>query len=239
MDCIEIKCCDGSSLKIQIKDKLCEQRSEYQEILIIDTEQFGKCLIIDDVIQCSESDHELYDKAILQKLTASDRRLLILGGGDGYIAEMALKLNPFIEGITVVDLDAVVIDACKKHLGQSIFDNKKINLVIEDVFHFMPKEPPGSYDGLVCDLTDFPVGYDNSKLCEFFTKVFSLSKTMLKSKGWVGVYAGSKLLCLDKGEYVVDIMGNLLSENFGRIERMESVIPCFAEPCYFLYGENT
>lgn len=237
MDYIEIPCCKGPGLKIRVKELIHKSSSPYQKIVIYDTEPFGKCLILDDVIQCAESDHAIYDKAILKKLRAEDRRLLILGGGDGYTAEMAIKLNPEID-ITVVDLDAAVVAACKQFLGQKVFDSQRVKLVVDDAFHFMAKAGKGSYDGIVCDLTDFPVGYNDGKLRGFFTQIFSLSKRILKNNGWIGVYAGSKNLSIATEGYVLDILSALLEQNFAGIERQEALIPSFGEPCYFLYGNK-
>lgn len=237
MEYIEIPCCKGPGLKIRVKGLIHKSRSQYQEIVIYDTEPFGKCLILDDLIQCAEGDHELYDRAILQKIKPSDQRLLILGGGDGYTAEMALKLNPEIE-ITVVDLDGAVVNACKKYLGQTVFDHQKVNLVVDDAFHFMAKAGEGCYDGIVCDLTDFPVGYNDGKLRGFFTQIFSLSKRILKDNGWIGVYAGSKNLSLATEGCVLDILSALLEQNFTGVKQQEALIPSFGEPCYFLYGEK-
>src|SRR5688572_3495170 len=90
---IDIPCFNGPPLIIPVKSQLHKGRSQFQEIAVYDTQEFGKCLLLDGSIQCTQSDHEQYDRIILKKLKPSDQRLLILGGGDGYIAETALKLN--------------------------------------------------------------------------------------------------------------------------------------------------
>ena len=97
---VVVSCCEGPGLKIRVKNLVYLDRSPYQKITIYDTELYRKCLFLDDLIQCSEKDHEEYDMALLRKLKPADRNLLVLGGGDGHTAQMALKLNP---GIHVID----------------------------------------------------------------------------------------------------------------------------------------
>ena len=55
---IEIPCYSGTSFQIPVKDLTYSAMSEYQDIKIYDTELYGKCLFLDGVIQCSESDHD-------------------------------------------------------------------------------------------------------------------------------------------------------------------------------------
>lgn len=109
--------------------------------------------------ECSERDHELYDRTMLHRLNSGDRRLLIIGGGDGYIAATAMHLNPSLEEITVVDLDGEVVNACRAHLHQTIFDHAGVNLVVQDALQLMEQHEKGGYDGIICDLTASPVGY--------------------------------------------------------------------------------
>lgn len=207
MEYIEIPCSKGPVFKIAVTSLLHQEKSAYQEIAVYDTESFGRCLLLDGDIQTAESDHKIYDKAILKRLTSENSRLLILGGGDGYVAEMALKLNPQIE-ITVVELDEAVVNTCRAHLEQKIFEHPQVNLVIDDAFKYMKETTYKSYDGVLCDLTAFPVGYNNGKFREFYSTIFSLSRKLLKDIGWIGVYADTN----------ADVLAGLLKKDFSEIE---------------------
>ena len=44
----------------------------------------------------------------------ADKEVLILGGGDGALLHELLKEKP--KFVTMVDIDEVVIDACKEHM---------------------------------------------------------------------------------------------------------------------------
>jgi spermidine synthase len=219
---LEIPCCKGPGQKIRVKDLVYMGRSAYQEIAVYDTEPYGRCLFLDGVIQSSESDHERYDVTILKKLTPADKNLLILGGGDGHTAEMALKLNPEIH-VTVVELDGDVVNVCKEYLNQTIFDHPNVNLVIDDAFHFMEQGCSGSYACVISDLTDLPIGYGKITFKDFYLGVFSLSSKILKRPGWISAYMGCN----------VDLVIDTLRSHLNHIEICNAFIPSFGEPCFF------
>lgn len=236
MDIVEIKCSDGICIRLKVKDVIYKSNSHSQEIAIYDTEEFGRCLFLDGVIQFSEKDHEFYDEQMLKKLRPYDRDILILGGGDGYIAKKALTLNPDIN-ITIVDLDDEVVRVCKEYLSQQVFDDSRVKVVIRDALEFIFNAGSNSFDGLISDLTDFPVGYDN-RMEELFSSIFERAWIILRRKGWISLYGGVKGLKAENGERVVDLLRDILKRYFHNTECSEVLIPSFGEPCYFLYGSK-
>jgi spermidine synthase len=229
---------NGQNLHIPITNLLHTSRSPYQEITVCDTAQFGRCLLLDGVIQTAASDHEIYDRAILHKLRPNNRNILILGGGDGDVTAQALALNPALH-VTVVELDGAVVAAAREHLGQTVFDDPRVELNVEDAFTFLPQVGSAAFDGIVCDLTDFPVGYDQEQGAEFYRRIFSASAMTLKPDGWIAVYAGATGQLLDGGGRVVERLARLLAESFDEVECSEALVPSFGEACCFLYGEKT
>ena len=224
---LEVSCCEGPRLKILIKDLVFLGRSAYQKIAIYDTEHHGRCLFLDDEIQCSKADHKEFDRAILKKLKPTDRNLLVLGGGDGNVAEMALRLNPGLH-VTIVELDLAVIKACEAHLGQKIFIHPSITIIIDDAIHFMEQKARAiSFDCLVCDLTDQPIGHRNVIFGNLYSKIFSFAARLLNSSGWISAYVGCN----------VNIADNIISPHLYQIERDVIRIPSYGEPCYFMHGQ--
>jgi spermidine synthase len=148
-----------------------------------------------------------------------------------------MHLNPSLEEITIVDLDGEVVNACRSHLHQTIFDHARVNLVVQDALQLMEQQNHAAYDGIICDLTDFPVGYRRSgEQRGFYRRVFDLSAGVLKENGWFSMYAGSVGACLSGDELVVDMLTGLLAGNFRGVECREEYIPCFSESSNFLYG---
>ena len=230
--------CNGEVMKIEINSALYEMQSDFQKIVIADTRDFGKCLIIDDVMQTAENDHEIYDGEMLKKLNKDDKNILILGGGDGYIAQMASEKNSGIK-IDIIDLDVEVISSVKKFLGQKIFDNENVKLSIGDALHFL-KNTDKSYDGIICDLTDTPIGTENEtqQFKKFLEKIISLSKKRLNESGWISVQSGASYTAECFTDEAAIIEQILKQEDFRDISRSDVYIPSYGESCAFLFAHK-
>ena len=94
---------------------LFSQRSPYQLVEIYGTRDFGNCLVLDGFINLAESDLA-YTRNLMcyGKYDYKDKEALILGGGDGALLYELLKEKP--KFVTMVDIDEVVVDACKEHM---------------------------------------------------------------------------------------------------------------------------
>lgn len=231
--------CTGENMKIKIKNIIGKIKSNFQDILFINTNKFGRCLIINGIMQTAETDHKIYDKAILRKIRKTDKKILILGGGDGYVAEMALKINPNLE-IKVIDLDVEVVKGCAKYLDQKIFKNPKVQIYIEDAFHYLKStiKRNGKFDGIICDLTDEPIRKKDQKdFRKFYEEIISLSQNALNNNGWISLQAGAAEI--SSGHInAASLLGNILKKHFKRIARFDIMIPSFGEKNSFLYAKK-
>ena len=227
-------------MKVEIKKILFDKKSDFQKIIIVDTKKFGKCLVIDEIIQTAETDHAVYDYELLKMLKKSDQKLLILGGGDGYVAQMALEINPKLS-VEVIDLDLEVVKSCQIKLKQKIFYDSRVNLCVSDVFHYLKftvNEMNGKFNGIVCDLTDAPIGRRKKKDFEkFYSDIIKLSIKNLKSDGWISIQAGASRTM---SHYInaVDVIGKLLKKHFKNIKRSDVFIPSYGESCAFLFAKK-
>ncbi|MEK9151519.1 MAG: methyltransferase [Patescibacteria group bacterium] len=225
---------------MKIKKMLSSTASDFQDIAVFDTDEYGRCLVIDGVMQTAETDHSVYDRELLKLLQTSDRKILILGGGDGYVAEMALKLNESLD-IKVVDIDVEVVQAAEHFLGQKIFHHEHVDLYVEDVFRFLEftvREINGHFDGIVCDLTDVPLGRKEQEGFEkFYNSIVSFSKDILKPEGWISVQGGASEVTSDFIDSA-KILEHILKKNFSDVARSDVFIPSYGESCAFLFGKN-
>ncbi len=228
----------GGELKIEIRKMLHHVKSDFQEITFVDTQEFGRCMIIDGIMQTAEKDHHLYDQEILKKMKDTDRNILVLGGGDGYVAELALKSNPNVT-VRLVEIDMEVIAGCKKYLDQKVFTDKRLELIIGDAFAYLEREGiENSFDGIVCDFTGEPITEDQrAEFEEFFTNVLNLSRKALKSGGWMALQAGDSKV----EEKYVDgsrILQGLAEKELKNVERSDIMIASYGEDDSFLFGEK-
>lgn len=226
--------------ELRVLKKYAEIKSPFQKIQVLDLEKFGKTLVIDGITQASTTDHHLYDKAILKPMSASDRNILVLGGGDGFVAEEAVRRFPNAR-VTVVEIDPEVVFCAKTYFGQAAtFSHPRVKLVIGDAIHFLKESQLAgrTYDGIVMDLTDVPTGAGKAaaKLERFYDKLLRLSTPLLARGGWMSAQAGVPKA---KRPLVasVKILKPLFEKYFTRVSEAEVEIPSFLEPNMFLYGK--
>ena len=84
---------------------LYSKESKYQEIEVHQSKHYGKMLVLDGVIQLTERDADSYNEMMAHVPMfqhSNPRRVLIVGGGDGYVLkEVRFKRVGFEKGIHV------------------------------------------------------------------------------------------------------------------------------------------
>lgn len=145
----------------RVKKTLFTGKSEYQDISVLETEYFGKMLILDGVIQTTTFDEFIYHEMIVHvpMLThPNPKKVLVIGGGDGGSVREATR-HECVEALNWVDIDVKVIETCREYLPEwntTSKENPIVHLQIEDGLQHM-KESKGIYDVIIVDCSD-PVG---------------------------------------------------------------------------------
>ena len=150
----------GQAFSIQIKEVLYHQKSVFQDVLVFDSTNYGKVLVLDGVIQCTERDEHSYQEMMAHlPLYAhpNPKKVLVIGGGDGGVLREIAR-HSCVEEIVICELDKDVIDVSKKYLPFMAkgFDDKRVTVHIKDGAQFM-KENQSSFDVIITDSSD-PVG---------------------------------------------------------------------------------
>jgi spermidine synthase len=146
---------------IRSSKRLEQGRTEFQDLEVHESPQFGRLFRLDGCFMTSEKDEFFYHENLLHPaLTAhaDPRRVLIIGGGDGGAAEEALK-HPSVEKVVLVELDGKVIDIAKRYFGKihnGVFDDPRLELRIEDGLRYLA-ETQERFDMIALDLPD-PIG---------------------------------------------------------------------------------
>ena len=226
---------------VKVHKKLAEIKSPFQRIQVLDLEDFGKTLLIDGITQVSETDTDLYDEAITQELRDEDEQILVLGGGDGFVAGKILEKNPKAQ-VTIVELDPEVVYCARTYFDQGhVFDHPRVQLVIGDAMQFLKASAQNgvTYDGIVLDLTDNPVGGGKAltRLESFYNKLLKLAYPLLKQGGWMSSQAG-----VAKAERPLvttyEVLLPLFQETLESVHEKKVLIPSFLEENVFLYGRK-
>ncbi|KAB0357062.1 hypothetical protein FD754_001218 [Muntiacus muntjak] len=152
---------DGRLAECDIDKVVYDEDSPYQDIKILHSKQFGNVLILSGDVNLAESDLA-YTRAIMGsgKEDYSGKDVLILGGGDGGTLCEMVKLKPRMA--TMVEIDQMVIDGCKKHMRKTCgdaLDNLKgdrYQVLIEDCIPVLKRyaKEGREFDYAINDLTE-------------------------------------------------------------------------------------
>lgn len=168
-------------------------KSKYQEIIVLDSYEFGKMLILDGLIQTTEKDEFIYHEMLSHPamlLHPEPQNILVIGGGDGGTVREILK-HPSIEQVHLCEIDEEVIIVSEKYfpsISEKLRD-PKVKIFIEDGNSFLD-EKENYYDVIILDSSD-PVGASEILFQEnFYKKV----KKALKENGILAAQTESPIL---------------------------------------------
>ena len=157
-------------LSIKVERQLYTAKSEFQRIDIFESAEFGRFLTLDGYMMLTEKDEFIYHEMIVHVplcVKPDVRSALVIGGGDGGTARELLRYRG-IERIDLVEIDEMVIEACKKYLPQTAvsLDDPRLKIYCDDGLKFV-RHCENTYDLILVDSTD-PFGPGEG----LFTKEF-------------------------------------------------------------------
>ncbi len=168
---------ENVNFSTRVKKTLYTGKSEFQDISVLETEYFGKMLILDGVIQTTTFDEFIYHEMIVHVpmfTHPNPKRVLVIGGGDGGSVRETSK-HACVESVNWIDIDSKVIETCREYLPEwnsAIYDNPVVHLKIEDGIKHM-QESQGLYDVIIVDCSD-PVGPGEKLfMFDFYQDIFN------------------------------------------------------------------
>lgn len=183
----------GRHILFGVEEWIFRERSPFQDVAIVRVPSFGKGLFLDSNPQFLELDEFAYHESVaLPPLLFHEapRRVLIEGGGDGLVLREVLR-DPRVEEIVMVEIDGLVIDACRTHLRElhrGSFDNPRATVLVRDVLSYLESDP-GTFDVILVDLID---GYGPGAL-NLYDRALPLTNNALAPGGIVGGFGDFSL----------------------------------------------
>jgi len=170
------------ALSMEVEKVLYHEKSDYQDVLVFDSKRFGRTLVLDNAIQCTETDEFSYQEMItfLPLNSHPDpKKVLIIGGGDGGVVREAVK-RPSVESVTLCEIDEKVIEVSKKFLPFMAkgFDSPKLTLHVGDGAEFV-QQHESQFDVIITDSSD-PKG---PAVCLFRKPYYESLKRALRPGG--------------------------------------------------------
>ena len=214
---------DNMKLYYRVKEILSTRISPFQQVNIIDTYDFGRCLVLDGVMQTTELDGYIYNEMIshIPAIThPNPSKALIIGGGDCGVANELIKYPELLE-IDMVEIDEVVVEECVAKLtkisGNAPRDNR-VKFHFTDGVKFV-KDKKGLYDIAIVDSSD-PIGPAEVLFSEEF---YVDLKDSLKDEGVMVCQSQSPIFNKD----ILSRTHHILKRHFPIVKTYKAVVPSY------------
>lgn len=203
---------EGYGQRFSIDKMLHEVRTEHQHLVIFENARMGRVMALDGVIQTSEADEFIYHEMLTHVPILAHglaKRVLIIGGGDGGMLREVTK-HRSVEHITMVEIDATVVDMCKQFLpnhSRGAYDDPRLNLVIDDGMRFVATTEE-KFDVIISDSTD-PIGPGEVLFSENF---YEACRRCLNDGGILVTQNGTPFMQLGEVQTTAKRMNGLFSD---------------------------
>lgn len=143
---------------IRVKNMVLRETTAHQDLAIFDSEDWGRVLALDGVVQTTTGDEFCYHEMIVHVpmlAHGAAREVLVIGGGDGGCLREVLR-HGGVARVTQVEIDRGVIDLCRRYLptlSAGAFEHPKTRVVIADGARYAA-ETGDRYDVVIVDSTD-------------------------------------------------------------------------------------
>jgi spermidine synthase len=139
-----------------------EEMSPFQRITVIDSDRYGKGLLLDGCWMTAERQERHYHESLVHPALCSAEhieRVLVIGGGDGGTARECLRHGE-VGHLDMVEIDGRVVELCREHLptiGGSAWGDPRLQLTVGDGIAWAAEAADASYDVVLVDGSD-PAG---------------------------------------------------------------------------------
>lgn len=195
----------GSRFGARVSKVLASLKSDYQQIDVLETETFGRMLVIDGKVQACELDEFIYHEMLAHPALLSHpnpAKVLVAGGGDGGTVRECLK-HALVSELTLVEIDRKVIELCQVYiptLASTLSDEPRLKIAPDDASKVIREAR--DLDVILVDSSD-PVGPSEAL---FEPEFFAELHTALAPGGVTALQAGSPFLGPDQvAKMVIDL----------------------------------
>lgn len=227
------------SVMLRVRQVYYSGQTAYQKVEVLDSELFGRSLILDGKTQSTERDEHIYHEALVHPAMLSHpepKQVFIGGGGEGGTLREVLA-HRSVELATMIDLDPDVVNLCRTYLPnhhQGSFDDPRTNLLHEDARGYL-ENTSDSYDVIILDLVD-PLEGGTAALL-YTQEFYSIAKARLNAGGVLVTQSGPAGL-LNYTECFTTIF-NTLSTIFENTKAAQVHIPAFQTLWGFTIASDT
>lgn len=147
---------------LKTTETLLDEQTPYQHIQVVETERYGRMLVLDGVFQTSVKEEWTYHEMITNvpiMAHPNPERILIIGGGDGGVAREVLR-HKTIKQVDLCEIDKRVMEISQEYfptISKAINEkDERLKIHIGDGIAFV-KKVKDFYDVIIIDCSD-PIG---------------------------------------------------------------------------------
>ncbi|NPD65891.1 polyamine aminopropyltransferase [Lichenicola cladoniae] len=162
----------GWGQRFRVKRELARVQSEFQDIVVFESETHGGVLVLDGAIQITERDEFVYQEMLAHVPLLRHglaKSVLIIGAGDGGVLRRVLQ-HRTIERAVMVEIDGEVIRLSKEFLpaiGGDAWSDPRADVIVGDGIEYVRNAASGTFDVIIVDSTD-PVGVGEALFTDEF-----------------------------------------------------------------------
>ena len=213
-----------------------EGDTPFQNVVIQDGAAFGRSLVLDDKTQSTEVDEFVYHEGLVHPSMIAHpapARVFVAGGGEGATIREALR-HKSVERVTMVDIDAKVVDLCREHLPnhhRGAFDDPRVELVIADALAYL-EATDERFDIMIIDVPD-PLEAGPAYLL-YTEEFYRLALSRLRDGGLLVTQAGPTGPAFY--EQCFSAIANTVAAVFPKMALTETFVPAFGSTWGFVVG---
>ena len=146
------------AVMLRVQQVLFSGRTEYQHVEVLESDLYGRSLVLDGKTQSTERDEHIYHQSLVHPamlLHPNPVTVFIGGGGEGGTLREALT-HKTVERAVMIDLDEEVVELCRQYLPrhhQGGFDDPRVQLLHRDARAHLA-ETDETFDVMIMDLVD-------------------------------------------------------------------------------------
>ena len=113
---------ENFGITAKIKRSLHTEKTDFQQLDMLETEEWGNMLVLDDMVMTTQKDEFVYHEMVAHVplfTHPKPENVLVVGGGDGGVIREVLK-HPEVEKATLVEIDGKVIEYFSKVCNNNV-----------------------------------------------------------------------------------------------------------------------
>ena len=129
-----------------------------ESVVIAESPEYGRLLFLDGELQSASADERIYHETLVHPALCAtaaipDKRVLVVGGGEGATVREVLRWSSVAE-VVWVDIDTELVELCKEYLDWAphVYTNPRVKFLGHDIQSLIPGL--GTFDVIILDLPD-------------------------------------------------------------------------------------